>query len=194
MTEQDLLLVSPACVVINESAKKEKKERKIWVRPSLQKRQKINGIVLMNELKCVDLVSAGRHLQNFARLSSSNIEYLLQRIDPIIKKADTNYRSAISSLERLLVTLRFLATGDSYNSLMYLFKISKQTISTIIPETCDAIAEVLKDNVMVSNVYYKIKILLYFVNCNLFLTHIHTYVCTYLSTFYIIVTKYRRDW
>nr|CAI5865066.1 unnamed protein product [Callosobruchus analis] len=37
----------------------------------------------------------------------------------------------------------FLATGDSYSSLMYVFKISKQVVSKIIPEVCEAIIEVL---------------------------------------------------
>lgn len=34
-------------------------------------------------------------------------------------------------------------------SLMYLFRISKQAISEIIPATCNAIVEVLQDQVMV---------------------------------------------
>ncbi|KAL4083015.1 hypothetical protein QTP88_028345 [Uroleucon formosanum] len=47
--------------------------------------------------------------------------------------------------KQLAVTLRFLATGDSYMSLSYLFKISKQSISEIIPEVCTAIIDVLKE-------------------------------------------------
>ncbi|KAJ8929695.1 hypothetical protein NQ314_017589, partial [Rhamnusium bicolor] len=48
-------------------------------------------------------------------------------------------------VERLAITLRFLATGDSYTSLMYTFKISKQVISKIVLELCEAIIEVLQD-------------------------------------------------
>lgn len=51
--------------------------------------------------------------------------------------------------QKLAVALRFLATGDSYSSLMYAFKISKQVISKIVPEVCEAIIEVLRNYVKV---------------------------------------------
>jgi hypothetical protein len=36
----------------------------------------------------------------------------------------------------LAITLRFPATGDSYYSVMYLLKVSKQSVSLIIPHAC----------------------------------------------------------
>lgn len=83
-------------------------KRKVWV-PSLQDRHKYGDIQLMNALRNDDLITDGQHLNNFLRLSHSDVEYLFQSIDPIIRKANTNCRTAISPLERLLVTLRFLA-------------------------------------------------------------------------------------
>jgi hypothetical protein len=61
------------------------------------------------------------------------------------------YESIPSSI-RLAVTLRFLATGDSYNSFMYTLKISVTKISHIIPEVCNAL-------IQVSQKYIKINIL-----------------------------------
>ncbi|GBP24290.1 hypothetical protein EVAR_9388_1 [Eumeta japonica] len=46
---------------------------------------------------------------------------------------------------RLALTLRYLATGDSFRSLHYLFKVSSQLISRIVPEVCLALNEALKD-------------------------------------------------
>lgn len=67
-------------------------------------------------------------------------------ISPSIEKQNTNYRKVIPANERLAITLRYLATGDSYISLAYTFEVSKQTISRIIvPEVCSAIIEVLKE-------------------------------------------------
>lgn len=62
-------------------------------------------------------------------------------IEGKIMKNDTNYRMAIPARERL----RFLATGNSYHSLMGTSNISRQCISEFIPEVFDAIILSLKD-------------------------------------------------
>ena len=54
-------------------------------------------------------------------------------------------REPIPPAERLAATLRFLATGESFSSLQYQFRISASTLSLIIPEVCHVIYQVLKD-------------------------------------------------
>ncbi|KAJ8728913.1 hypothetical protein PYW07_006609 [Mythimna separata] len=70
---------------------------------------------------------------------------LLQLVTPLITKQDTNMRQAISPHERLCATLRFLASGMSYEELKFPTVISPQRLGVIIPETCKAILTVLKD-------------------------------------------------
>ncbi|XP_049944325.1 uncharacterized protein LOC126426454 [Schistocerca serialis cubense] len=91
----------------------------------------------------------GSGFRNFTRISPTDFEYLANMISPFVSKKDTNFRKAISVNQRLAVTLRFLATGDSFQSLAYLFRISKQAISKIVPEVCGALVEVLKDYVKI---------------------------------------------
>jgi len=82
-------------------------------------------------------------------MTSADFEYLLNLIGPSISKQDTHLRKSISARERLAVTLRFLTSGDSYQSLSYLFKMSPQVVSLIIIEVCEALKTKLSDQVKV---------------------------------------------
>lgn len=94
---------------------------------------------------------------NFCRMSLADFEFLLAKIEPMIKK-QTRLRTPIPPKIRLAITLRFLATGDSYRSLHYLFKVSAPAISLIVPEVCKAINFVLNDQIKVKMIGY-IKVL-----------------------------------
>ena len=71
------------------------------------------------------------------------MEHLLTLVAPLIVKQDTKFRKGIPPSERLMLTLRFLASGDSQLSLTYLFRMGKKTVSRIISETCEAMYQVL---------------------------------------------------
>jgi hypothetical protein len=101
---------------------------------------------LLAELSMED----GNGFRNFTRMTASDFEFLITIIGSKVSRQNTNYRKSITVNERLAVTLRFLATGDSYQSLMYLFKTAKQSISTIVPELCEALVEALQEYIKVS--------------------------------------------
>ena len=84
--------------------------------------------------------------KNLLRMTEDQFEYLLQRVAPLISKSDTNMRKT-----KLEVTLRYLATGDSFKSLEFFFRVPKNTISIFIPDTCEAIYNVLGEYIKVSN-------------------------------------------
>ena len=54
-------------------------------------------------------------------------------------------RRAIPAEEKLAATLRFLATGESFPSMQYQFRIHRTTIAAFIPVVCKTIYQVLKD-------------------------------------------------
>lgn len=152
-TREDVLLAAAATVVLLNNERKTKK-RRCWVRSSLLSREKYCGETMVNELIHENTLYGelrdDGNIKNFLRMSSTDIEYLINIVGPKIKKEDTAFRNSISVIERLSITLRFLASGDSYQSLEYIFKVSKQSISSIVPEVCTAITESLKHEIMVS--------------------------------------------
>ncbi|XP_037818972.1 putative nuclease HARBI1 [Lucilia sericata] len=52
-------------------------------------------------------------------------------------------RESISATTRLLITLRYLATGNTYTDLSYGFRVSIPSISQLVPDTLNAIIKVL---------------------------------------------------
>ena len=81
-------------------------------------------------------------------MSPNRFEHLLSLVQPIIQKEDTKFCKLITAAERLAITLRFLATGDSQQSLSFSFRVGKSIVSAIIAETCDAIYNVLMETYM----------------------------------------------
>lgn len=74
---------------------------------------------------------------------------LLSSVAPFIGKKDTFLREAISPVIRLIVTLRFLATGRSFKDLTFSMRVSPQALGEIIIETCVAIQKALQNFIQV---------------------------------------------
>jgi hypothetical protein len=105
-------------------------KRSIWVRKWITRRPTLGHYArLMAELKTEDV----KGFQNFLRVDPDMFKEILRRIEGRITKKDTHYRKALSPGLKLAITLRYLATGDSYHSLMFGFRVAHNTISLLIP-------------------------------------------------------------
>lgn len=78
----------------------------------------------------------------------SLFDEILEKVKPYITKKDTTMRDSISAHDKLCVTLRFLASGESYTSLRYAFRISVSAISEFIPQVCQALYNTLEKDYM----------------------------------------------
>lgn len=87
---------------------------------------------LIKELKYEDIAA----YRNLLRMDVVQFDNFLQMIYELIKKEDTQMRMAIPPKTKLEVTLRYLATGDSFKSLEYLFRVPECTISHYLYQKC----------------------------------------------------------
>ncbi|XP_068129135.1 uncharacterized protein [Hyperolius riggenbachi] len=77
-------------------------------------------------------------------MTVDSFDELLVLLSPSLQRQHTNMRSPVSPAERLLVTLRFLATGETFASLHYQFRLGRSTVQGIVHDTCQKIWEVLQ--------------------------------------------------
>uniref|UniRef100_A0A914W427 Transposase Helix-turn-helix domain-containing protein n=1 Tax=Plectus sambesii TaxID=2011161 RepID=A0A914W427_9BILA len=80
-------------------------------------------------------------------MTTSSFDLLLSKVSPQLRK--TSLRPAILPDEHLVMTLHYLATGQSFRALGFSFRIAYSTISLIVRECCNVIWTALKDNYMI---------------------------------------------
>ena len=113
-----------------------RRRRRWWVRPWLLRRPQLGHYNrLMQELRDEDVAG----FQNYVRMPPALFLEIAERIHGRIAKRDTNYRKALSPGLKLAITLRYLASGASYKTLQYSFRVAHNTIASLIPEVCEAI-------------------------------------------------------
>ncbi|XP_044003548.1 uncharacterized protein LOC122849064 [Aphidius gifuensis] len=131
--------------IIEEEEKLEKirKRRKCWTRRWIMKRTNDlrSTIPLAHNELCLEDTE---YFNRFFRMREDLFDQLVDMVTPYIKRQDTQMRQSITPRDRVFVTLRFLATGESYRSMEYSTRISAGTISQIIPETCRVIYTLLR--------------------------------------------------
>jgi len=121
------------------------RRRRFWVRPWLLRRPTRGHYdQLLEELQSEDRQS----YKNFLRVSPAMFREILEKVGPKIQKEDTFWRKSLPPGLKLALTLRYLATGNSYKSFMFDFRVASNTICKIIPEACEAIIDVYGEEVI----------------------------------------------
>jgi len=133
-----------------ERQRKKDIRRRWWTRKWILRRElQLKGSVHLahSEILHEDIES----FQLFFRMNPRLFNILLDKVSPFIQRQDTIMRKCIPPVQRLSLTLRYLATGESYRSLAFTTRVPACTISRIIPETVRVIYEVLKDDFLKVN-------------------------------------------
>lgn len=130
--EEELLLL--------EAQNKQRQPKRFAVREIFRNRKSQgDGYNLLQEMRLRD----PEYFFNYTRLDLEGFEKLLGMVGPIIKKR--HIVTAISPVQRLAMTLRYLANGNSMVDLGLNYRCHKSTVSIIIRETTCVIADVLEE-------------------------------------------------
>lgn len=141
-------------VAINlKKKRKEAKKKRVWAKKWLKDREELGHSKLLKELE----ISAEDDFNNFLRMDKNHFYELLNKITPLIIKKITIMREPITPYHRLATTLRFLASGNSFEDMKFLTAMAPQTIGKIVVETCESINKMLKNGIKVSNSQNKTK-------------------------------------
>ena len=125
--------------------RRQTRQRSCWVRDWLSHRQRLlhsHYYNLMESLRQRDPDS----FKNFTRVEPAFFDELLDRLRLRITKKNTSCRDAIEPGLKLAVTLRHLATGNSYVDLGYSFRVGGNSICLFLPEVCQAIMDEFLDD------------------------------------------------
>lgn len=141
------VIIAATLTLANRQRRHGRRPRSVWVSRLLSQRD-TRG-VWHNIIPHLETVTGSRvrgTFSNYFRMDEACFQELLTRVSPLIRRTDTVMRPAILPQQRLAVTLRYLATGCSFTDLYYNFRISVSALSSIIPETCQAIYTTLKND------------------------------------------------
>ena len=140
---QNALLVQNVAVRLDLAHWGERRHhRQCWLRNWILERPLFGQYeILMDQL----LNSDAYGCRNFVRLSPECFTELVERVGPVIQKQKTRFRQPPPAGLKIAITFRYLATGDSYKSLMYGFRVAFNTISLFVPDVCEASYQIYKD-------------------------------------------------
>ena len=83
-------------------------------------------------------------------MSPERYEDLLQRVAPLLKARQCRTREPISPAERITLILRYLASGNSQQSMAFNFRLGRTTACNIIQETWEAMWIALSQDFLIA--------------------------------------------
>ena len=138
MTSEAVSRALLGVIILESLEEKETKNKRGKTRQWIQRREEKGFYTnIVEELWVEDT----KTYEEMLRMNYDTFKFILKEIEQDITPIAlmSGGLKTISPGERLTLTLRYLATGESHRSLSFQFRISRRTISYIIQEVCRAI-------------------------------------------------------
>ena len=124
----------------------QKKKKNCWVKDIFKNRERQGALeTLFNEMR-----NDRELFYRYFRMSPERFDHLLTLVRDQREAKDTAFKKYFLAAGRLAITLRYLASGETQQSLSYRCRIGKSTAWTVIVETCKATYNALKDRYLKS--------------------------------------------
>jgi len=131
-----LLAATALKQAIIKRLRNDRRKKSVWVREWLMNRDKYGMYEkLMKHLKQGDVKS----FRNFVRMDPGIFNQMVEELKPLIQKKRTNWRKPLPAGLKLAIALRYVATGNSYKSLAYGFRVAPNTDVSIVSDMCQAV-------------------------------------------------------
>ena len=134
-----IVLLTAISVLIDQRRRRlyKKKQIKRFWRRSIFRDRKLHSeyYTLYLDLRNEDREFHYRYL----RMSKERFDHLLSMVRDKITKKDTQLRESITAEERLIITLRYLASGMAQQDFCWNFRIGRTTASNIVREVSIAL-------------------------------------------------------
>ena len=120
-------------VLLDDNEVKTRGKTRSWIK---RRKQRDAFSIIVHELRMEGTASFNQML----RMDYDTFLNLLAAIEPFISPQESYHGvPTIEYNERLILTPRFLATGKTFRSLGYKFRISRSAISYIVISVCEAL-------------------------------------------------------
>jgi len=144
--QHNIVLLAAIEAARQEEEQRGRRPRSVWVKPWIQRCQLFGQYdTLMMEM----MRESRGDFQNYMRMPVEVFRELLERVAPRITKAAAR-RPALEGGLKLAITIRFLATGNSYRSLAFGFRVANNTIALFVPEVCEAIVAEYRQETLIT--------------------------------------------
>ena len=86
--------------------------------------------------------------KRYLRITPTMFGDILTPLTPRSVKKDSRFRNALPAGLKIAVTLRYIASGDTYASLAFDFRVASESVCHFVPEVCTALLQDYKDEVL----------------------------------------------
>lgn len=126
-------------LLLDEQGNSNRRKKRQWMKELTKARDQVGA--QKNLLPMLQL--SDEEFRGYLRTRTDDFDELVSGIRAAVECQDTLMRPAISVEEQLTLTLRFLATGESFHSLHYQYCIGTSTVHDKVKQVCKALCDYL---------------------------------------------------